>query len=361
MKKISILHLINSMDPGGAENLLKFQIPYFDKNRFDIHVGYLRGEGSLLRDKNNIKIIDFSKNGRFTFSSIFKIRKYVKNQNIVIIHGHLIHSSIISKLISFTDNKIKSIVTRHYAHASKANRLINKIENYLLPYHDKIICISKYVRNYLINMGIKNKKLKVIYNGINLDLYKNLESTKSKYFTIGTIGRLDTQKGIDTLLESFKQIIITYPNTKLEIIGDGPLKKEYMNLSLKLGLENNVTFVGYIQPNEVRLKAASWDLFILASRWEGFGMVLIEAGAMGLPVIATNVEAIPEIIIDNYNGFLVNPDSPKEISDKSLHLISSPLERSKLCNNGFNNVKKYFSIIKMVNETEKLYKEILFK
>ena len=58
---------------------------------------------------------------------------------------------------------------------------------------------------------------------------------------------------------------------------------------------------------------------------------------------------------------MVNPDSPKEISDKSLHLISSPLERSKLCNNGFNNVKKYFSIIKMVNETEKLYKEILFK
>ena len=131
-----------------------------------------------------------------------------------------------------------------------------------------------------------------------------------------------------------------------------------MNLSLKLGLEHNVTFIGYIQPEEVRLKISNWNLFILASRWEGFGMVLIEAGAMALPVIATNVEAIPEIIIDSYNGYLVNPDRPKEISEKTLHLINSPLECLKIGENGKINVQNYFSMTKMVLETEKIYQEI---
>ena len=361
--KNNILHIINSMEPGGAENLLKFQLPHFNHNKYNIHIGFLIGSGSLFKKNwpknNNIKIIDFSSDGKFYYKSIFRINDYIKKNNIDIVHSHLMQSGIISKLISIFNKKVKSISTRHYGRASKGHRLVNKIEDILVNYDCKIICVSKHIEHYMKEIGMSEEKLKVIYNGIRVDYYKNLNKVKNDNFTIGTVGRINDKKGIDTVLKAFKKILKDYPNVKLNIIGDGPSIDKYIKLSFNLGINQSVNFMGYMQPHKVMLEMSKWNLFILASKAEGFGMVLIEAGALGIPVIATRVDAIPEIIKNDYNGFLVDVDNVDQIYIKSLHLIRSPHKREILSKNGLNNVYKNFSILKMVKETEKIYEEIL--
>ena len=210
-------------------------------------------------------------------------------------------------------------------------------------------------------LGIQENKLKVIYNGIDLDCYKKLNKIKNDNFTIGTVGRINAKKGIDTVLRAFEKVLIDYPNLKLNIVGDGPSKDEYIKLSIKLGINENVKFLGYMQPEEVMVEMSKWNLFILASKSEGFGMVLIEAGALGIPIIATRVGAIPEIIKDDYNGYLVDVDSIYQIYKKILYLIHSKNNRKRLSKNGLENVNENFSILKMVEKTEELYEEILQK
>ena len=361
MSKIKILHLINSMNPGGAENLLKFQIPFYDLNKFDIHIGYLVGDGSLLKDEQKIKVIDFSHNGKFNYLSIFNIRRYIKKNNIQILHQHLIQSNILGKLILFTYSKAKSISTRHYAYSNKDSRLINKIEKKIISFDDKIICISNYVKDYLKKTGIPDHKLEVIYNGIDLSIYEKLTRISENFFTVGTVGRLDTQKGIDTLLYSFKKVLSKKESIKLEVIGEGPLKTEYISLSEELGISQNVTFLGKLDPEEVREQMRKWDLFVLASRWEAFGMVLIEAAAMGLPIIATNVEAIPEIIDDGKNGLLINPDNPQELYEKIMLFVLEEINHDEMIRNSKANVSKKFPMNEMVDKTQQLYSNIINK
>ena len=359
MKRIKILHLINSMDPGGAENLLKFQIPYYNLDKFDIHIGYLIGGGSLLQNENRIKVVDFSHNGKFNYLSIFNIRRYIKKNHIQILHQHLTQSNILGKLILNTYSKTRSVSTRHYAYSKNDNRLINKIENKIIHFDDKIICISNYVKDYLKEAGIPDHKLEVIYNGLDLSIYEKLIRIPQKKFTIGTVGRLDTQKGIDTLLYSFKKVLSQNKSIKLEIIGEGPLKEDYMNLSNELGLSQDVDFLGYLRPKEVREQMRRWDLFVLASRWEGFGMVLIEASAMGIPLVATNVEAIPEIIVDGENGFLVSPDNDEELYEKIMLFLSGDINNAEMGRNARAKVFSKFPMHEMVYKTQEIYKNII--
>ena len=358
MRKINVLHLITSMNPGGAENLIKFQYSHFNKEKFNIHVGYLIGEGSLIINNKNFKSKNFSFKGKFNPFSIFSIISYIKKYNITIIHSHLIHAGIIARFISFLVGNVKIISTRHYAKASKDSRLINKFEFFLLKNDLKIICISNYVKNYLIEKGIPDKKLSVIYNGIDLNLYNNLNKANKNNFTVGTIGRLSEQKGIDITLKAFKKVLLKYPNLNLEIVGEGELKDEYKLLANRLKIENRVKFLGYLQPEAVIKQMQSWEIFVLPSRWEGFGMVLIEAGAVGLPVISTNVEAIPEIIQDNFNGYIVAPNDYNLVADRLLKLISSEENRIKMGQNGKISANKNFSIEKMVLKTEKIYETL---
>ena len=254
MKKIKVLHLINSIEVGGSGNLLHSQMPFYNINKFDIYIGYLTGTKSLFNNFANIKLIDFSSNTKFSKVSFFKILRFVISKNINIIHTHLIQSSLIGRLIALIIPSVKCITTRHYAKSKNDKRIINRIEDLTEKYCDAVVCISKYVKNHLLQLGIDESKLHLIYNGIFLDIFNKYNLDNNKKIIIGTIGRLDKQKGIDILLNAFKNIQRINPKVKLEIIGDGPLKEEYFQLSKMLELEDNVIFYGKLDPEEVRQK-----------------------------------------------------------------------------------------------------------
>ena len=356
-EKIKVLQLINSMDPGGAENLLASQLPYFNYDEFEIYVGYLYGDGSLLKNRRgNYKVVDFSKNKKFTYFAPFRIIRFVLKNKIDIIHTHLIQASIIGRFISFLIPNLICVTTRHYTKASKENRLINRLENNTLKYSDAIICISNYVKFYVKDLGIKDEKLYLIYNGIDLSFFTPKEiSNSNDKIIIGTIGRLCNQKRIDIVLNSFKVIKSDYPNIELEIIGDGSNKKELSELAHTLDINSSVKFLGRLLPDEVREHLNTWEIFVLASQSEDFGLVLIEAMAMKKAVISTKVDAIPEVVKDGITGYLCPANDYKKIAEKIEWFLKHKGKAIEFGKRGRERVENLFNINSKVKKLEKLY------
>ncbi|MCF7823971.1 MAG: glycosyltransferase family 4 protein [Candidatus Marinimicrobia bacterium] len=361
MTRIKVLHLLNTIEPSGVGNLLHAQIPYYNHKEMDIYIGYLTGTSILFQDMKNITLVDFSSTTKFTFLSIFHIFRFTRSHKIDIIHTHLIQASLLGRFLSFILPSVKCVTTRHYAKAKKHKRLINKLEDYTERYSDAIICISNYVRTYLLNLGINKSKLYVMYNAVDLKIFDKYTLKNESEMIIGTVGRLDKQKGIDVLINAHAQLVRKFPNLILEIIGDGPHREKLSLLTRELKLENNVRFLGNIPPVLVREKMVRWKIFILASRWEAFGIVNIEALALGLPVIASNVEAIPEVILEGVTGYLIQPDNSDEIYERVSSILANYEQAKVLGQKGKIMVREKFSAEGLARNTAELYQKLVKK
>jgi len=217
--------------------------------------------------------------------------------------------------------------------------------------------VSERSRKDLVKFGVK-KPIIVIPNGIDLSLYPKMEVGEVKPQVI-YVGRLVFYKNLKVVIDAFKEVLKTIPEAKLLIVGDGPMRKHWENYAIKLNLKNHVKFTGYITHEEkVKLISESCAL-VFPSLFEGFGIVILEAFACYKPVIVSNIEPFTEIVTNGYTGFLVDPVNPKEWAEKITELMVNRLKALKMGLNGRKLVEEKFSIQKIGDEIEKLYRCIL--
>ena len=231
-----------------------------------------------------------------------------------------------------------------------------------------IIAVSNSVKRFLIEQKLApENRIRVIHNGISLERSKMQETclpsstatTKHKrngnHYIIGNVGNLNHQKGQVYLIEAMPAIIKHYPHTMLEIIGEGEERK---NLELKikeLHLERHITLLGrQLNPGSFMEK---WDVLVSSSLAETFGIVILEAFMHKLPVIATKVGGIPDIITNDKDGILVGDRNPKKISDAVIELLSDPIKYEKLSLAGYERAKD-FDWKKIVVKIEDIYREL---
>ena len=201
---------------------------------------------------------------------------------------------------------------------------------------------------------------KVIYYGIdNLNLLSNnrkkfkppyIKKNKNELI-LGCIARLVPQKSIDNIIRSIYEL--KNKKVKFFIVGKGPLKNNLIDLAKSLKIENQIFWIDFV--DDVKKFYNSIDIFVLTSHYEGLGLVFLEAMLCKKPIICSNSSAMPEIVKNNYNGFLVEPNKPLLLSD-TLKLLYKYSLRKKLSANGYFFVKKNFSTKKMYTQTLKLYK-----
>jgi glycosyltransferase involved in cell wall biosynthesis len=181
----------------------------------------------------------------------------------------------------------------------------------------------------------------------------DLARFNSKKTVVGTIAELHPNKGLIYLIEAVSRVAQQYPDTISVIIGDGQEKARFHMLIKEKKLENHVFLAGYIPNASEYMKA--FTLFALSSVKEGMPYVLLEAGAASLPVVATTVGGIPEVIDDMGSGILVQPKNARELSHAISFMIEHPEERRGYGKALREKVLKNFSLEKMVGETEKVY------
>jgi glycosyltransferase involved in cell wall biosynthesis len=174
---------------------------------------------------------------------------------------------------------------------------------------------------------------------------------------IGTLARLHEQKGHSYLLDAVAQLRREIPDVKALVVGDGELRPSLEQRTQALRLSDSVIFTG--TRRDVPEILALLDVFVLPSLWEGLPIALLEAMAAGLPVVATRVGGVPEVVVDGETGLLVPPRDPDALSEAILTLLQDPDLRQKMGQAGQERVREYFSVERMVEETEALYERLL--
>ena len=346
-EKIKVLEVIDSLDSGGAESLLKnFVLEVKKNNIFNIEIAALYSKAIFKDEIKNagISIWDLGLTFKFNLMGVIKLIKLIKEKKYNIIHVHLFPADIFAAIASlFLPRNIKWIFSEHGAYNRRRTLKIFKIlDNFTYSRYSKIVCVSKQVELALLNWIPSNKgKTKVIPNAVPIPKFLNPCSVKT--YDILFVGRLTKQKSVEILLKAIKILKNKHSrNLKIAIVGDGELKENLNNLTVELGINREVKFLGVRK--DVKELMVSSKIFVLPSRWEGFGIVIIEAMSNMLPVIATNVGGIPEIIENEKDGILVPPENPKALAQAISNLLEDKELREKLSKAAYKKVREKYSI-----------------
>jgi len=293
----------------------------------------------------------------FLLSELFFTMKIVKSKKIDIIHSHWIVpqgliGAIIKKLY-----KIFHVATVHGSDVNmiKKNRYLKKVGSFIIRNTNKVTVNSTFTKNLILDIDSRTnvEKLEIIPMGIDLKRFYPVNgiSLKKKY-TDGElllfVGRLIDWKGALYLVKAMKDVLDTFPKTKLLIIGDGPERPELEKLILELKLKENINLLGEIKSTDVAKYYSAADILVIpsivvAGHTEGLGVVTLEAMACGTPAIGTNVGGIPDVIKDGYNGFLVPPKSSDALATKIIDILSNQELQEFFRKNGIRTVKENFS------------------
>jgi glycosyltransferase involved in cell wall biosynthesis len=222
----------------------------------------------------------------------------------------------------------------------------------------RLIAISDAVREFLARAGHDPRKLTTIHYGLD-ELPAAPSSPTPAEAGIPAdaplalaVGRLIEQKDHATLLRAFALVREQHPEARLAILGGGPLEPETRALAASLGLADAVTLPGRTDIRDWLLRA---DVFVHTSRWEGFGIVLLEAMLAALPVVATRVSAVPEIVADGVTGALVPPGDAEVVARELAALLADPDRRHRLGEAGRERARTEFSVARMTERTVEVY------
>ena len=353
-----ILHVITTIDRGGAEKQLLTLIREQVKDGKSITVVYLKGKGEL--------IAEFEAAGSSVDSSLandnifFKFFKFVRlaRRKFDLIHAHLPEAEILSTL-NFT--QIPIIVSRHNSEPffSKNRHLSLLLANFVESRARRCIAISHAVESFLIESREwrDSARISVIHYGIECpNIAVKSFPQRENPVNFLTIGRLVPQKSIPTLLYSFSEHVTKFENDKLIIVGDGFLRSTFEQLARELNLSENVTWIGRVE-NVERFYRAS-DVFVLASKYEGFGLVLLEAMCHRVAILGSNISSIPEVLGPDHPG-LFECDNTQDLS-RLMQLSRKSDFREEIVSHQNERLKE-FSPVSMCKKMNRVYSSIMEK
>ena len=324
-----IIHVITTIERGGAEKQLLILVREQIKTGLDVEVYYLKGNPDLKQQFENhgVKVNQILLNKSF-IHQIFIFRSELQ-KNLALVHAHLPKSEL---LAAFACNRGNFIFTRHNSEAfwSGAPKLIsNFLSKAVAKRAASGVCISNAVKNFILTRGELDKQfpLTTVYYGFDEDASLNQEGLNeiknglkvtSQALKIGAIGRLVEQKEYPTLLRALKKILDDGLNAELFVVGEGVLKKDLVHLTQELDLSQKVHWLG--KTSFIKEYLSILDIFVLPSKYEGFGLVLLEAMQANIPIIAANNSSIPEVLGPNYKG-LFNTFNVEQLSSLITKVI----------------------------------------
>ncbi|WP_048048280.1 glycosyltransferase family 4 protein [Methanosarcina mazei] len=229
-------------------------------------------------------------------------------------------------------------------------------EKIALKNADCVIAVSDWVKQNIDNIIGCNTKTVYIPNGINYEKYEPLPQKQNiKNPSILTVGRLVKLKGMDLLIKALPNIKELIPNIHLYIAGEGVQCEKLKSLAVRLNVQENITFLGFVSEDKIIKMLSSVDIFVTSSRSETFGIVVLEALAAGTPVIASNVGGIPQLLNNGEYGLLVEPENPEDLSSAVIKLIKDPVLMGELSKKGRLRAQEY-SWNEITKKTIELYK-----
>ena len=369
--KPTVLHLIDTTGPGGAETIF---VQLADKMREKgwNSVVVIRGEGWVNDElmKRGLTPIILDAKGSFNIRFLWRLIQLVRQHKVALIHSHLLGSNVYAALVGLL-TFCPVVATYHGMVDISPNERFKVIKHWAMRWGIKrYVSVSKSLAASIFEKGLLNpKKTSVVYNGIDTAKYgKNDSNTirqqldlDDEAILVGSLGNVRPAKAYDVLIEAVPQVLATNPNVHFIIAGDP--KKSLMQVLDKrmaqLSIGENVHFIGFQRDCAAML--GQMDLFLLSSSSEGFSISTIEAMATGLPVIVTKCGGPEEIITHGQNGWLVETNNTKAISEGLGVVLNDDELQHYLAKNAKQHVESIFSSDVMMGEYNKVYQSVARK
>jgi len=364
--RLTVLQMIYSFQMGGSERMAATIVSAIDPSRFRPLVCGLNGGGPLADQlqKEGIPCFILNRRNGWDLSLPPKLYRILRHERVDVIQTHHL-GQFLYALVPALLLGLPVIYTEHSYHAFIQSGRLRWLARRILPSAWRVIAVGEDVRRYLCDrIGIPPERMEIIHQGLSVPdtntediaaLKASLGLGQGGGPVVGHVARLTAVKDQESLLRAFVRVRRSRPEARLVIVGDGELRDHLTALSVELGLEESVRFLGFRSDVERVLRA--FDLFVLCSSTEGLPISLLEAMAAGRPVVATSVGGIPDLLRNGAAGVLVPPHSPEALADAILKLLSDPSARASYAQAGRREVETRFSLNKMVRRYESLYRE----
>lgn len=352
-------------DVGGARAHLRGLMQAIDRNRFDLSLTCFQ-DGPVAADGRGLGVPVYVVSS-YRPTSLRALLRQVKPD---IVHTHGARANLLGRWAAHAERVPHIITTVHslidFEHEKAwKNDLLARLEQLTLPYCQRLIVVSHGLARKLVERGYSDERMEVIHNGIDLAPY-NLSRAEARAAMeerygsegpfVGSAGRLVSVKGYDILIEAFAHVVDKFPQAKLVIAGEGPLRGYLQQLAERLP-PGTVQFPGFETGMPTWLSGL--DLFVMSSRMEGLPMVALEAMAAGTPVVAHAVGGLPEVISDEDYGWLVRPPGVATLGPAMRLALESPEKLAQKAAAAREMVRQEFSLEQMVRRTEAVYEQVV--
>lgn len=351
-----IVEIVNSLTIGGAERMASDLAVELRSRGHEVSVVCVRGRGPLsetLREAG-VEILFLDKGEGFSTSSVRTLTADLRSRRADVIHTHnplTHHYGVLAGRLA----GVPIVVNTFHGPGNLTN-----IDKKLLLFEvsclfsDQVVACCSSVGVHLERLTrIARRQAIVIPNGVSLSRFLARPAAPAgKELVIGTVGRLVAVKDHRSLIDAFRRVLKQEPNVKLELLGDGPLRSELEEQARTLEVSKQVTFHG--ASLDVPTFLSGLHVFVLSSSSEGLPLTLIEAMASGLPVVATAVGEVPELVRRSDAGWICAPGKPEEMEAALLAAVRSP-DREAMGARARAYVAEKYSLRAMVQEYERLF------
>ncbi len=372
-EKVRVLWLIKGLGAGGAEQLLVNSLPHLDRDRFEYHVAYIlpwKDDNVPSFKAHDIPVFCLNgSNGPLDVRLIPRLRQLLADHDIDVLDSHLPYSGVLGRVaakpagdraILYTEHSLA--VQRRFARFQFVSFLAN-IATYGM--NDLLMAVSRDTYRDMGRFTFRRAPLELVYNGIPVDAFdrravsadRESLGVPASHKLVGHVATFTTKKKQDDLMRAARLVVNEDPDVTFVMIGKGDLRPRLERLAKELGLEDNVVFTGFV-PNP-REAMAAFDVFALSSLYEGLPTVVIEAMALGVPVVATWVGGTPEIVNHGHDGLVVPPRDPSAMAAGILRLLRDHGLRKEMGRRAQESVRSKFDIRRRVREVEAIYERVL--
>lgn len=365
---LSVLHLIEDLDQGGAEKVLVNLVSGLNRGKFSPLVCCLRHKGALAAEleARRIPVVALHKKAGIDLGLLGRLQQLLRTHRVAVVHSHVFTANLWGRLASLLAG-VPVRISHEHSTFTVDDRLRRRIERLLAPHTSRIIAVSEQLRGRLLReCRLPAEKVVTIHNGLRLPLTRNqprqtelVRELGLERFShlIGAVGRLEPRKNFPLLLQAMAIVLQEFPQAGLLLVGAGPESERLQQEAARLGLREQVVFAG--QRNQAHELLPVLAVFCLPSQTEGISMAILEAMAVGVPVVATAVGGNPEIIPAPRYGLLVPAGEVNALAAALLETLRDRTAAQSRVQAAQKFVQHHFTEAAMIRNVEQLYVEAM--
>lgn len=348
--RLRVVHLLNELAQlgNGIVNVAIDTAIEHARAGHDVTVAAPDGAYAELLRENGVKHLLLEPSGALgPFTATARLRRFLVRNETQIVHAHMMKGAVIGRLAT-AGTKARLVTTVHNSWQRHAN---------IMRLGHRVIAVSDAVRNDMISRGVPASRIETVLNGT-IGTARRPAGTPPVPVTLEhpnvvTVAGMYVRKGIGDLIEATVMIRERVPTVKMYLLGDGPDRAHFEQFARDRGVSASVVFLGFRADAELVMKQA--DVFVLASHADPNPLVIPEARAAGLPIVATRVDGIPESLDGGDAGLLVPPHAPDALANAIAGLLLSPEQRDRLRVATSRNLER-LTVRRMAGETLDVYR-----